>query len=44
MPGLERTVALEQRNGHLRFTAIDDGAGFDERDWLRNGLQGMADR
>ena len=23
------TVALEQRNGHLRFTVIDDGAGFD---------------
>ncbi len=39
------TVALEQRNGHLRFTVIDDGAGFDTNATsYGTGLQGMADR
>ena len=39
------TVALEQRNGHLWFTVIDDGAGFDTNATsYGTGLQGMADR
>jgi signal transduction histidine kinase len=39
------TVALEQRNGHLRFTVIDDGTGFDTNATsYGTGLQGMADR
>ena len=39
------TVALEQRNGHLRFTVIDDGVGFDTNATsYGTGLQGMADR
>jgi signal transduction histidine kinase len=39
------TVTLEQRNGSLRFTVTDDGAGFDvHRTSYGTGLQGMADR
>ncbi len=39
------TVALEQRNGHLWFIVIDDGAGFDTNATsYGTGLQGMADR
>jgi signal transduction histidine kinase len=39
------TVTLEQRNGYLRFTVTDDGAGFDmHRTSYGTGLQGLADR
>ena len=39
------TVRLAQVNGHLTFTVVDDGRGFDPDDvGLGTGLQGMADR
>jgi len=39
------TVRLAQANGHLTFTATDDGQGFDPRaTGYGTGLQGMADR
>ena len=38
-------IALEQRDGHLRFEVSDDGRGFDrEARGYGTGLQGIADR
>jgi signal transduction histidine kinase len=41
----QATIALSCPGGHLEFSIIDDGAGFDTTN-ARNGtgLQGMADR